>query len=100
MRTRAKSALQLQRQNDFVEIRGLVPYWIINVIDAMAIHQRSDRIAVVRSVLGAWAEGKLQEAELISRVNRSDSSAEEHKQPSKGGATVKPIHALPSASKA
>ena len=50
---------------DPVELRGLVPRYVVDVVDAVAIYKSVDRIEVVRIVLKEWADEKLKEAALI-----------------------------------
>ena len=100
MRARAKNALPLERHNDFVEIRGQLPRRVINVIDAVAINQRIDRFSALRNILTAWADEKVREATLITRVNHSavEPSASVSNQ-ILTDATVRPVQALPLRSK-
>lgn len=78
MRTRSKNPLQSASLNDdCVEVRGPISRRVINVIDAIAIHQRTDRISVLRSVLSAWADDRVREADLIRRVNHTAESSRE-----------------------
>lgn len=53
---------------DQVEVRGLVPRYVVDVVDAVAIYKGVDRIEVVRIVLKEWAEEKIREAALIGRM--------------------------------
>lgn len=53
---------------DPVEVRGMVPRYVVDVVDAVAIHKGVDRIEVVRIVLKEWADEKLKEAALIART--------------------------------
>lgn len=53
---------------DPVELRGLVPRYVVDVVDAVAIYRGVDRIEVVRLVLKEWADQKLKEAKLIARM--------------------------------
>lgn len=53
---------------DPVELCGLVPRYVVDVVDAVAIYRAVDRIEVVRLVLKEWADQKLKEAELIARM--------------------------------
>ena len=55
-------------KDDQVEVRGLVPRYVVDVVDAVAIYKSVDRIEVVRLVLQEWAEQKMREAELIGRL--------------------------------
>lgn len=55
-------------KRDQVELRGLVPRYVVDVVDAVAIYKGLDRIEVVRLVLQEWAEQKMREAELIGRM--------------------------------
>ena len=54
--------------DDPVELRGQVPRYVVDVVDAVAIYKGVDRIEVVRLVLKEWADQKLKEAELIARM--------------------------------
>jgi hypothetical protein len=54
--------------DDPVELRGLVPRYVVDVVDAVAIYRGVDRIEVVRLVLKEWADEKRKEAELIARM--------------------------------
>ena len=49
-------------------MRGMVPRYVVDVVDAVAIHKGVDRIEVVRIVLKEWADEKLKEAALIART--------------------------------
>ena len=55
-------------KHDQVELRGLVPRYVVDVVDAVAIYKGVDRIEVVRTALKQWAEEKIREAELIGRM--------------------------------
>ncbi len=63
-----------ERQRDKVELRGHVARYVIDVVDAVAIHQsagvqqRVARFEVVRGILEAWADQKIREAVLIGRL--------------------------------
>lgn len=64
----------MRRETELVELRGLMPRYVIDVIDAVAIHKRVDRMAVACAVLQTWADQKLHESTLLERVARSNGS--------------------------
>ena len=54
--------------NDHIEVRGLLPRYVVDVVDSVAIYKGVARIEVVRIVLKEWADEKLKEAALIARL--------------------------------
>ena len=61
-------------KRDQVELRGLVPRYVVDVVDAVAIYKGLDRIEVVRLVLQEWADQKMREAKLIGRMVEGNDS--------------------------
>ena len=57
---------------DTVELRGMVPRDIVDVIDAVAISRKLSRIDVVNEVLLAYVAERVHEATVISRITRGN----------------------------
>lgn len=60
-------------ERDTVELRGDVPRWIANVLDAVVMARGGQaanvhRATVFNEVLAAWAEKKVHEASLVQRL--------------------------------
>lgn len=65
-----------------VELRGMAPRWIIDVLDAVANARKSSRQEVVVRVLQEWAERRLHESTLVVRCTQGNG------RPSGGGRKV------------
>lgn len=57
-----------------VEVRGGLPREVVEVIDAVAIAERADRMQIIRRVMAEWANAKVHEASLIMRVRNGNGS--------------------------
>lgn len=55
---------------EMVELRGDVPRYMIDMIDAVAKAKKTNRMAIVRGVLNHWIKEKLDEATIVKRVMR------------------------------
>lgn len=55
-----------------VELRGPCPQWIVGVLDAVALAREISRTELITGILGEWAEKRMHEATLISRVTRGN----------------------------
>lgn len=60
-----------------VELRGEVPRDLIDVIDAVAAAERTNRMSVLRSVLREWADREVHRSTLVLRVRRRNGSRPE-----------------------
>jgi hypothetical protein len=60
-----------------VELRGPCPKTTVDVIDAVSMARRLSRTEMVNLILAEWAEGRVHEANLITRLSRSHSAATE-----------------------
>ena len=66
--------MKAENNGEQFELRGHVARYVIDVVDAVAMHQsagvqrRVSRFEVVRSILEAWADQKMREATLIGRL--------------------------------
>lgn len=59
---------------EMVELRGLSPRRLIDVIDAISLARDKTRIDIVNEVLEAWVGKTLHEAMLVNRVLRGNGS--------------------------
>lgn len=55
-----------------VELRGMAPRELIDVLDAISAARRQSRIELVLEVLGRWADERVHEASILQRVVRSN----------------------------
>lgn len=55
-----------------VELRGEIPRELIDVIDAVASAERSNRMTVLRSILREWADREVHRSTLILRVRKGN----------------------------
>ena len=66
--------MKADNKSEQFEVRGHVARYVIDVVDAVAMHQsagvqrRVARFEVVRGILMAWADQKMREAALIGRL--------------------------------
>lgn len=60
-----------------VELRGDVDREIIDVLDAVAKAKRRSRMEVVEQALKEWADGKVHESILVTRLARGQGSRKE-----------------------
>lgn len=60
-----------------VELRGPVSKRVVDVLDAVALAGGESRMAVVNRVLEKWAQGRVHEATLITRVTQGNGSPAE-----------------------
>ena len=60
-----------------VELRGDIPRELIDVIDAVAMAEKSNRMTVVRKILGEWVEEQVHRSTLILRIRRGNGNAAE-----------------------
>lgn len=51
-----------------VEIRGMAPRLIVDVLDAISITRRITRWELVNSILNDWADDRMREATAVMRV--------------------------------
>ena len=59
-------------EDDLVELRGKCPKAIVDVLDAVAIANRCDRIDVVNDILLKWARKKVHESTVVGRVTNGN----------------------------
>lgn len=57
-----------------VELRGMIPREVCDVLDAVSQAKRISRMELVSRILGEWKDHKLHESHLIHRVTRSNGS--------------------------
>jgi hypothetical protein len=57
-----------QMSREEVELRGMTPRHIIDVLDAVSNARRCSRMDIVNDVLGKWADERITEATLVHRV--------------------------------
>jgi hypothetical protein len=55
-----------------VELRGMLPREVVDVIDAVSAAKRMTRIELVHRILADWAARKHHEAMLVHRVTRGN----------------------------
>ena len=60
------------RTDNTVELRGMLPREVIDVIDAVSSAKRMTRIELVHRILADWAGRKHHEAMLVHRVTRGN----------------------------
>lgn len=60
--------------NGAVELRGLTPKWVADLLDAVAIARGdgSSRMDVANQVLAEWSKKKIHEASVIQRITRGN----------------------------
>lgn len=63
------------RSDTQVELRGMLPREVIDVIDAVSTAKRMTRIELVHRILADWAGRKHHEAMLVHRVTRGNPPA-------------------------
>lgn len=62
-----------QDDPDFVELRGTLPRWQIDVIDAVVKATPGEsRISVVRAIVAKWCKAEIHKATLIHRLTRGN----------------------------
>ena len=54
-----------------VELRGMCPREVVDVLDAVSQAKRISRMELVNRILGEWRDQKVHESSLIHRVTRS-----------------------------
>lgn len=60
-----------------VELRGMCPREVIDVLDAVSQAKRISRMELVNRILGEWRDQKVHESSLIHRITRSNGSPAE-----------------------
>ena len=60
-----------------VELRGPIPLWVCEVLDAVSMARGTTRLEVVREVLEPWAKERIHESTLVLRVSRRNGHAAE-----------------------
>lgn len=60
--------MSIKKHFEPVELRGDVERTIVDVLDAVAMHQGISRIDLVEKILKAWVDDKLHECTLVVRV--------------------------------
>ena len=55
-------------ENSDVELRGMCPREVIDVLDAVSSHRRASRMELVNTILREWADDKKREMEALRRV--------------------------------
>jgi hypothetical protein len=63
--------MDVPRDNQ-VELRGMVPRDVVDVLDAVSTAKRMSRIELVSRILASWAGQKHHEAMLVHRVTRGN----------------------------
>lgn len=58
--------------DDLVEFRGAMPKELVAVIDAVALHEKTSRTAVMVDLARRMADDKLAQAKLLYRLTRDD----------------------------
>lgn len=63
--------------DDFVELRGRTPRWVVDVLDGYAIAHSSgitktDRMDVVNEVLMEWAKRQMHLVKVLDRLTRGN----------------------------
>lgn len=60
---------------DFVDLRGTLPRWQIDVLDAVIKATPGEsRISLVRQIVGKWCKAEIHKATLIQRLTRGNGS--------------------------
>lgn len=57
---------------DQVELRGMQPRHVVDVLDAVSMHRRIPRNELVAEILSKWAEDRIHEADRIHAVTRGN----------------------------
>ena len=60
---------------DLVELRGMCPREVVDVLDAVSVARRMSRIELTVEVLRRWADERIHEADAIRSVTRCNGSA-------------------------
>lgn len=60
-----------------IELRGEIPRDLIEVLDAVATAERTNRMAVLRTILREWADREVHRSTLILRVRKRNGSRPE-----------------------
>jgi len=60
-----------------VELRGMCPREVVDVLDAVSQAKRISRMELVNRILGEWRDQKVHESSLIHRVTRGNGSLTE-----------------------
>jgi hypothetical protein len=55
-------------RDDDVELRGMCPRRVVDVLDAVSNARRITRTELVNAVLSEWADARVHEANLVQRV--------------------------------
>ena len=70
------SDIRLSRKPDperrFGEVRCMVPVELLQVLDAVSLHEQTDRTTKVTRILRDWAKQEALKASLITRVMRGN----------------------------
>jgi hypothetical protein len=71
---------------ELIELRGEVPRWMVDIMDAVAQSRPgASRMSILREVLREWCEVRCHEATLIARVRRVTGTVTEPIRKSHGG---------------
>jgi hypothetical protein len=62
-------------RDNHVELRGMLPRDVVDVLDAVSAAKRMTRIELVARILASWAGAKHHEAMLVHRVTRGNPPA-------------------------
>lgn len=63
--------MDIPRDNQ-VELRGMLPRDVVDVLDAVSSAKRMTRFELVSRILASWAQQKNHEAMLVHRVTRGN----------------------------
>jgi hypothetical protein len=55
-------------RDDDVELRGMCPRRVVDVLDAVSNARRITRTELVNAVLSEWADARIHESSLIHRI--------------------------------
>lgn len=63
--------------DDLVELRGLAPRKVVDVLDAVALARKVSRTDIVNEVLAEWAAARVHESVLVLRCTKGEGSVKE-----------------------
>ena len=55
-----------------VELRGMAPRAVVDVLDAVSGHERITRTELMNRILKSWARGVVMQATVVQRVTRGN----------------------------